>query len=177
MKIRLTILSVLAAAMSAAVATPINVTVSGGASVVAAPKSDLGDFGDATVLSWISSDIPAYNTLHSTSLPGATGVGALIGQTGGTGGTSITLDVTGYTYLFLHWGGQDGGWAQLFYVGNSAGTFSFDNSAIGQNPIVGGLSFFSFYGPNTVPDGGSTLLLLGSALSGLGMVVRRFKLI
>ena len=158
-------------------ATPINVTVSGGVSVVAAPKSDLGNFGDATVLSWLGSDISSYNTLTSSSLPAPTTILGQVGLSGGTSGNSITLNVTGFDFLFFHWGGQHGGWAQAFYVGSSAGSYTFDNSAIGTNPDVGGLSFYSFYGPTlrNIPDGGSTIMLFGVALSGLGMLVRRCK--
>jgi hypothetical protein len=159
-----------------AIPTPINITVSGGADVVAAPKSDLGDFGDATVLSWLTTDVANYNGLNSTTLPAPVAITGLTGVTGGAGGNSITLNVTGFDYLFFHWGGQGGGWAQAFYVGGSTGNFTFDNSAIGtgQGPSVGGLSFYSFYDPS-VPDGGSTVMMLGAALSGLGLAVRRFQ--
>lgn len=158
-------------------AVPINITTSGGALVSAAPKSDLGDFGDATVLNWLTADVLSYNSITASSLGSPISVLGQIGQTSGTGGNSITLNVTGFSYLFLHWGGQGGGWAQAFYVGNSAGSFNFNNSLVGtgQNPSVGGLSFYSFYNSNNVPDGGSTVMMLGAALSGLSLVVRRFK--
>src|SRR5882724_12748849 len=117
-------LVLLAALLPLANAVPINITVSGGVDVVAAPKSDLGNFGDATVLSWLTGDITAYNAINGTSLPGPTTFGGMVGLTGGTGGNSITLDVSGFDYLFFHWGGQGGGWAQAFYVGGSAGSFS-----------------------------------------------------
>jgi hypothetical protein len=166
------------ALMPLAQATPVNVTVSGGSPVVAAPSSDLGNFGDATVFSWMVNDVAAYNSIASTTYGAPSNSGALIGQTGG-GGNSISLDVSGYQYLFFHWGGsqlQPGGWAQLFYVGDSSGSFTFDNSAITVNetPAAGGISFYSLYGTN-VPDGGSTVMMLGAALSGLGVVARRMK--
>lgn len=171
--------SALLALLPSANAVPLNITVSGGASVVAAPKSDLGNFGDATVLNWLTSDVAAFNALTSATLPKPLSISGQTGLAGGTGGNSITLDVTGFDYLFFHWGGQLGGWAQAFYVGASTGSFTFDNTAIGVNPSVGGLSFYSFFGPTphrqTVPDAGSTVLLLGAALSGLGVVVRRCK--
>ncbi|HEX7652082.1 MAG TPA: VPDSG-CTERM sorting domain-containing protein [Verrucomicrobiae bacterium] len=155
------------------VASPINVTVSGGANVVAAPATDLGNFGDSTVLSWMIADILSYNGLNNTSLGSPVAVAGSIGQTSGAGGTSISLDVTGVDYLFLHWGGQHGGWAQLFYLNGASGNLTFDNSAIGSNPSVGGLSFYSFYTTTNVPDGGTTCLMLGTALFGLGLLRHR----
>lgn len=162
-------------AVTLAQAVPVNVTVSGGTTVVAAPASDLGDFGTTTVLNWLTSDIANYNSLTSSALPAPTTISSgLLNQTSGTGGTSINIDVTGFDYLFLHWGGKGGGWAQAFYVGGSSGDYTFDNSAIGTNPTVGGLSFYSYYGVN-VPDGASTVILLGSALIGMAAAVRLFK--
>lgn len=185
MKIKLSsaVCAILLALIASANAVPINITTSGGANVIAAPKSDLANFGDATVLSWLTGDIITYNSLNSKSLPAPTTITGQIGLSGGTGGNSITVNVTGFDYLFFHWGGQGGGWAQAFYVGGSTGSFAFDNSAIGTGtgPSVGGLSFYSFYGPtpivthNSVPDGGSTIMMLGAALSGLSLVVRRLK--
>jgi hypothetical protein len=156
-------------------ATPVDITVSSGSSAIAAPKSDLGNFGDNTVLTWLASDINSYNTLNGTSLGAPLTVAGQIGQTSGVGGNSITLDVTGYQYLFFHWGGKDGGWAEAYYVGGSTGSYTFNNTPIGTNPQVGGLSFYSFYNSVSVPDGGSTMLMLGAAFSALGLIVRRVK--
>jgi hypothetical protein len=156
---------------------PVNITVSGGALVVAAPKSDLGDFGDATVLNWLTGDVSSYNTLTSSSLPAPVSI-SQIGLTGGAGGNSIVLDLTGTAdYLFFHWGGQGGGWAQAFNIAGLTGDFTFDNSLIGtgQGPSVGGLSFYSLYGPTSVPDGASTMLMLGAALSGIALIKRRIQ--
>ena len=38
-----------------------------------------------------------------------------------------------------------------------------------------GLSHYTFFGTTSVPDGGTTLLLLGAALGGLGIVRRRMN--
>ena len=173
------IFAILLALVASANATPINITTSGGADVTAALGSDLGNFSESTVLSWLTSDVITYNSLNSSSLPTPTTVAGQTGLTGGTGGNSISLNVTGYDYLFFHWGGQNSGWVQAFYVGGSTGDFSFNSSAIGtgSGPSVGGLSFYSFYGPttNSVPDGGTTIMMLGATLSGLSLMVRRFK--
>ena len=160
-------------------ANPINITVSGGASVV--NSFDLGSFGDATVLNWIATDITAYNSLNSITLPAPTANPdgtAFSKVTTGAGPSSITLSLnSSYDYIFLHWGGQGGGSEQLFYIGALTGSFEFD-APPGGHPTVGGLSFYSFYGPNTTvstPDGASTILLLGSSLTALSLLVHRLK--
>ncbi len=165
-----------------AYAIPINVTLSGGALAIAAPKADLGNFGDGSVLSWLTTDVVGYNSLRGTSLPAPTAVNDATGLDDGAGGNSITLDLTGsHDYLFLHWGGQNGGWGQAFYIAGLTGEFTFSNSTIDNgagNPAVGALSGFSFYNgdpavpPQSIPDGGTTALLLGAGLLGLGIVRR-----
>ncbi len=166
---------------ASAIPTPVNVTVSGGAIVVA--SSDLSDYGDSTVLAWTSTDIANYNTLAPASYPDGS-VSRNSKTDVSNGGDSIQLDLSGTDqYVFLHWGGKGGGWAQLFYVGGLSGDFTFNNSLIDNgagHPDVGGLSFYSYYDATTttktsVPDGGSTMLMLGAALSGLGLIVRRVK--
>lgn len=157
---------------------PVDVTMSGGTSVIAAPASDLGNFGDGTVYSWLTADIAAYNSANDTLLP------VPIGNSDGTpplkvstdGGDSITLTLNGsYDYVFFHWGGQDGGWAQVYYIGGLDGTFQFD-APPGGHPAVGGLSFYSFYGGGgSVPEGGNTALLLGGVCVVMALGARKVK--
>jgi hypothetical protein len=94
--------------------------------------------------------------------------------TTGSGPDSITLTLGTYDYLFLHWGGQNGGWEQLYYVGNSTGQFQF-SAPPGGHPAVGGLSFYSFYNAQniiTVPEPSSLALgLIGVA----GICFRRWS--
>jgi len=84
-----------------------------------------------------------------------------------------------YDYLFLHWGGKGGGWVQAFYITGLSGPYDFSNSQIAGgagHPAVGGLSFYSFYDPPTqVPDGGTTLLLLGATLTCVGLIRRKLR--
>ena len=163
---------VLAAVYQAsAITTPLDITFHAGALVVAAPKGDIGNVGDATVLAWITQDIHSYNALEGTSL--ADPIGTLVNA--GGSGNSFQLAITpNDDYLFLHWGGSGGGWIQAFYVGGLSGTFTFDNSAI---PGAGGLSGYRLYDapPGDVPDGGITALLLGAALSALGLIRRKLS--
>ena len=86
-------------------------------------------------------------------------------------GTTINLGTQGtYAYLFAHYGGPGGGFAEVWYVGNLNGSISIPATGLGH-----GLSGWAlFTAPNgAVPDGGTTVMLLGAALSALCMA-RRF---
>jgi len=86
-------------------------------------------------------------------------------------GTSINLGTQGtYDYLFAHYGGPGGGFAEVWYVGNLSGMITIPALGLGH-----GLSGWAlFTAPlGGVPDGGATVMLLGVALGTLG-VVRRF---
>jgi hypothetical protein len=86
-------------------------------------------------------------------------------------GTSINLGIQGtYSYLFAHYGGPGGGFAEVWYVGDLSGTISIPATGLGH-----GLSGWAlFIAPRgAVPDGGATVMLLGVALGALG-AARRF---
>lgn len=186
MKLRNTqfVLGLVAALMlplGSAFGIPVNVTMSGGVAVVAAPDSDLGDFGDTTVFNWLTTDVTSFNSTYSTSYPMPTenlNGTPLQKVSTGSGPSSITLSVDDYDYLFFHWGGQNGGWAQAFYVGDSSGSVEFD-APPGGHPAVGGLSFYSIYGairqPSAVPDAANTFATLGIGIAGLSFVGSKMK--
>ena len=99
------------------------------------------------------------------SLPNASATGAVSGT-----GTTINLDALGtFTYLFAKYDGQN----DKSVVWNIAGlTGVITIPAVG--PLGYGLSGWILFDPTgTVPDGGSTVMLLGAALGALG-VVRRY---
>jgi hypothetical protein len=86
-------------------------------------------------------------------------------------GTTIDLGTQGtYDYLFAHYGGPGGGFAEVWYVGNVSGTITIPAIGLGH-----GLSGWAlFIGPSgVVPEGGATVMLLGAALAAIG-VARRF---
>jgi len=86
-------------------------------------------------------------------------------------GTTINLGTQGtYVYLFAHYGGPGGGFAEVWYVGNLNGSISIPATGLGHG-LSGWALFSAPHG--AVPDGGTTVMLLGAALSALG-VVRRF---
>jgi hypothetical protein len=86
-------------------------------------------------------------------------------------GTTIDLGTQGtYDYLFAHYGGPGGGFAEVWYVGNVSGTITIP--AIGLGHGLSGWALFT--GPSgVVPEGGATVMLLGAALAAIG-VARRF---
>jgi hypothetical protein len=82
--------------------------------------------------------------------------------------TSINLGTGLYTYLFAKYDGPNYG-SEVWYVGDLSGIISIPATA-GRY----GLSGWTLFGPGVpgVPDGGTTAMLLGAALSVLGMARR-----
>lgn len=88
-------------------------------------------------------------------------------------GTTVSLGSGLYTYLFASYEGtgQHSDSAEVWYVGNLSGVITIPQT-FGKN----GLSGWTLFGPGiagAVPDGGTTAMLLGAALGGLGLI-RRF---
>jgi hypothetical protein len=83
---------------------------------------------------------------------------------------TVALDSQGtYAYLFAHYGGPGGGFAEVWHVANLSGNISIPAKAFGH-----GLSGWAlFTTPTGVPDGGATVMMFGAALGLLG-VMRRF---
>ena len=84
---------------------------------------------------------------------------------------SGSVDVTGWTWLYVKYGGD----AHVWYVGDLTGV-----QAVPLNNGPGGTggqgqSHYALYNPGTVqvPDGGATLGLLGLGMLGLGYLRRR----
>ncbi len=95
-------------------------------------------------------------------------------------GANLNVDVTGFSFAVIHFGAGKGGTkgsggGVAFYSISGDGTFSFPNNGSGPNGKGGfsSLDLFQCEHNNNVPDGGTTAMLLGSALTGLG-IVRRF---
>jgi hypothetical protein len=121
-------------------------------------------------LARLNGQIDIYNAAHDPDLPAATLVGSSGQIDTPSGPTSIDIDITGWTYIKLKWDGMD----QFYFVGDETGVLTFDSTVF--NPKSGaplGLSHYVLYNPTGVPDGGTTVMLLGAALGALGMA-RRF---
>jgi hypothetical protein len=107
---------------------------------------------------------------RSTNDFGSLAPAVLTGFVDGTS-TSINLGTSGtYLYLFAKYDGPNYG-SEVWYVGDLSGTITIPDSAGGY-----GLSGWTLFGSaGSVPDGGTTVMLLGAALGALGMARRFLK--
>ena len=87
-------------------------------------------------------------------------------------GTAIDLGTGTYDYLFAHYGGPGGGTVEVWFVGNLSGVINIPQIGFGHG--LSGWALFSGDGVG-VPDGGATVMLLGTALGALGIVQRFLK--
>jgi hypothetical protein len=160
----------------------------------ASAVTNLGFFPDTHVVGTITpgapadpADVASYINFMTALLPG--GSGTFGGQTinrstnlfvslptasaaGSISGGGTTIDLGGtvgtYSYLFAKYDGQNDN-SQVWYVGNLSGIVTIP--AFG--PLGYGLSgWVLFQGTGFVPDGGTTVMLLGAALGALGMARR-----
>jgi hypothetical protein len=121
-------------------------------------------------LNRLNTQIDIYNAANNPDLPDAVLAGSF--ESGSQTGTTISIDVTGWTYLVLKWSNNDRYW----YVGGDTGVISFPSTSFNQNNQPQDLSGYSLFNPTSrVPDAGTTLVLLGGSLIGLGALRRRFS--
>jgi len=126
------------------------------------------------------------------SLPAATATGAVLGTGILDGTTPVTVNLgTGFQYLVVAYDGPNGGVA-VFNVGGLTGSVDLYRYA---KPITSGAGKGNLLGSNVaqqgyykmtgwtllnptgqVPDGGATVMLLGTALGALAMVRRKLKI-
>jgi hypothetical protein len=109
-------------------------------------------------------DVKHYFRTNNNFGPLPTAVYALNGTS-----TTINLGTGLYSYLFAKYDGPNYG-SEVWYVGNLSGIITIPATAGGY-----GLSGWTLFGPGGtgVPDGGTTVMLLGAALGALG-TARRF---
>ena len=86
----------------------------------------------------------------------------------GTGET-VALESQGtFAYLFAHYGGPGGGFAEVWHVANLNGNITIPAKAFGHG--LSGWALFTM--PAGIPDGGATVMMLGAALGILGAARR-----
>ncbi len=110
-----------------------------------------------------------YRTTNTFgSLPTASATGAVSGT-----GTTINLNTLGtFTYLFAKYDGQNDN-SVVWNISGLTGILTIP----ADGPLGYGLSGWILFGPTgTVPDGGTTVMLLGTALGALGMARRFLKI-
>jgi hypothetical protein len=120
--------------------------------------------------SWV---ISGWNSLNpSNLLPTPTS----IGDDMVTSSLANPIGLSGYDYAVVHYdagsGGSASGGEEFFYL-EGATSWTFPQNGTGTNGY-GGISSVSLYeGQAPVPDAGATMLMLGAALAGLGMMRRK----
>jgi hypothetical protein len=160
----------------------------------ASAVTNLGFFPDTHVVGDITpgapadpADVASYINFMTALLPG--GSGTFGGQTinrstnlfaslptanaaGSVSGTSTTIDLGSgnFSYLFAKYDGPNYG-SEVWFVGNLSGIITIPATAGGYG--LSGWTLFGPGGPNGVPDGGTTVMLLGAALGALG-IARRY---
>jgi len=138
---------------------------------------------ETNIYNGLTAAITAYNLANDPDLPGAGAIDltpqVLAGFSGSVGGhvdapantlsLSFNFAVEQETYLALTWDGPNGG-TQFFYVGGETGWDTFVAPFFKDKQY--GLSHYIFTGPKTpsVPDGGTTALMLGLGLVALARV-------
>jgi hypothetical protein len=138
----------------------------------------------ASNLAFLNGLISRWNGIPLSPTLG-TAIGSAVEPSGfsGSGSTFGFTGITGsFDYVVFHFGnGQagdsSGGWWQAYYIhGLDVSTLTFNLPMVDNEPI-GGISSARFYngGTTTLADGGMTLILLGAALSGLGLMRRLSK--
>ena len=131
---------------------------------------------DANNFFRLNNIVTAYNIAHPLAMiptPVATGALDLTSND-----QSVGTPLAGFQYAVLHYGVGNGGvggsgGGVAFYDLNGMTSFLFPANGLGPNGFGGFSSLTLFNSRPTVPDGGGTLMLLGCAISGLG-VARRF---
>ena len=138
------------------------------------------------------SQVPG-NPLYSRSfnnfgtLPAATATGAVLGTNIADGTTAVTVNLLGgFQYLVAAYDGPNGGVA-VFNVGGLTGSVDLyryakplaNGNLVGSNTAQQGfykMTGWTLLNPTGgVPDGGTTVMLLGAALGSLGMARRFLK--
>ena len=117
-----------------------------------------------------------YAPLQGSTLPATLPIPTSLNPEVVQGGVSfnINLGAGGFDYLIVQWDGPEGGNA-IYYLGGLSGTITVTNDIFfNQNhqPFAAS-GYWLSGGGQGVPDGGTTVMLLGAALGALGMA-RRF---
>lgn len=138
------------------------------------PFNDIG--GDpVSVFGWLEGEILSWNNfVNDPHLPDPTTGHVRLENLEGVG---PTIQVETGDYIVMHYGvGPDGvpetGGGLVAYFVTAGQSLTVANNGPGPNG-TGGISFVDVWDHNGVPDGGTTLTLLGGALIGLGLIRRR----
>jgi hypothetical protein len=121
-----------------------------------------------------TSDTFAGQTIaRSTNLFGSLPTASATGAVSGTGTTIDLTSLGTFTYLFAKYDGQNDN-SQVWNISGLTGTITIP----ADGPLGYGLSGWILFNQTSpgVPDGGTTVMLLGAALGALGMARRFLKI-
>ena len=125
-----------------------------------------------TLLPGTSDTFSGQTITRSTNLFGSLPMASAVGTQSGTG-TTINLNGLGtFTYLFAKYDGQNDN-SVVWNITGLTGTLTIPAFGPGGYGLSGWI-LFNQTGP-AVPDGGTTVMLLGAALGALGMARRFLK--
>jgi hypothetical protein len=135
-------------------------------------KGLLGNNSPQTNFDFLLNQISLYDNFSGASLPTPSFAGYF-------DGSNNTVSLTGFDYAVIHYGkgpggqGQGGG-VEFFYLNGMTGNYTFSANGLGPNGL-GGFSSIRLFsvGGASVPEGGTTAVLFGSACAAL-FFVRRF---
>lgn len=134
--------------------------------------------GQATVTAWLNGLITTYNTTFDPDLPSPatlsfdSNVDPIPPGFPPNSGLSVVMPMGTYEYLVLKWGGgfRPGAFS-AYYIGDEISGTTWTFNAPGKNELSG---YRLYDAPTTsVPEGGTGVILLGSALGALALVRRR----
>lgn len=133
----------------------------------------------ANHLAWLADHvIPDYNAWKPATLPSPSGLALIVNEGDVSSNGVPTFDLSDIVYITYHYGkgsggiGSGGGIVAIYNDGMS-GSYTPPSSGAGPNGL-GGLSTVYAWGREvSVPDTGSTLILLGLGLGLLGFLKRR----
>jgi hypothetical protein len=161
-----------------AYAVPINITNNGDGTDDNFNDITGGGNQNIILFEWLRGEILSWNNAGlDPELPEPTPF-----LTSFDGDTAPTVDVAAGDYLVIHYGvgkggtpGSGGGLVAYFFTEDES--FQIPQDGTGPNGL-GGFSFYRLWDHepgNGVPDGATTAMLLGGALSLLGLVRRKFN--
>ena len=121
----------------------------------------------------ITHELQADDHYYSTSSTDYTGTIIGLGTPSAVGATHVDA---GWEWVLAKYDGQEAGYV-LFYLGGAAMDLPATSADLwlNSNGVGYGISHFTTFNGGSVPDGGSTLALLGAGLCGLFTVARYQK--
>lgn len=172
-------LAVSAVTLGAAIqanALVVNFTNDGDPTLTDDPFSVVGVLSPVNAFGWLDGERMSWNNKFLTpTLPDPT-----LGLSSWTGlnGVAPTIDVVAGDYIFLHYGAGNatslgGGVVALYFTTDQTYTPPVTGSGPNGQGSIGNVYLWDHVNNPRLPDGGFTVMLIGSVLTGLGLLRRK----